>query len=54
MAKRLGVSEAAARVTTFRMRRRLRTILREEVARTVTDGSQVDPELRHLFAVLGR
>jgi len=52
VAEQLEMTESAARVTVHRMRRRLRAILRDEVARTVQDESLVDGELRHLFAVL--
>jgi len=53
LAAALGVGESALRVAVYRMRRRFRAILRDEVARTVGDRSSVDEELRHLFAVLG-
>jgi len=49
----LGINETAARVAAHRMKHRFRTILREEVARTVAEPSQVEAELRHLFHVLG-
>jgi len=53
VAEELQMTEAATRVTVHRMRRRLRAILRDEVARTVQEEAQVDDELRHLFSVLG-
>lgn len=49
---RLGVSEGAARVAVHRLRKRYRQLLREEIGRTLADPSQVDEELRALFAVL--
>lgn len=49
----MGLGESAVKVAVHRMRRRLRALLREEVARTVGDPEQVDDELRHLFAALG-
>ena len=35
-----------------RMRRRYRTLLREEIANTVADPSEVDAELQMLFKTL--
>ena len=49
----LGISEANARVAAFRMRRRLRRILREEVALTVGSTDEVDDEIDQLFLVFG-
>ena len=48
----LGMSEGALRVATSRMRDRFRSVLREEVANTVEQPSDVDEELRHLITVL--
>jgi hypothetical protein len=39
-------------VHAYRVRKQFREILRDEVARTVTDPSHLEDELRHLFAVL--
>jgi RNA polymerase sigma-70 factor (ECF subfamily) len=49
----MGMGESAVKVAVHRLRRRLRVILRDEVARTVGDPGQVDDELQHLFAALG-
>jgi RNA polymerase sigma factor (sigma-70 family) len=54
IAKRLGVSEGAARVAVHRMRKRFRVIYREEITQTLADGADVDAELRHLAAALAR
>jgi RNA polymerase sigma-70 factor (ECF subfamily) len=35
-----------------RLRRRYRTILREEIAATVADPSEIDDEIRELFKAL--
>ncbi len=60
--ERLGYDEIAAaldmnvenaRQAASRMRRRYRALLREEVARTVADPSDVDDELANLFDALG-
>ena len=48
----LGVSPAAAKQLTYRMRRRYRALFREEVARTVADESQIDEEIQELLAAL--
>jgi len=52
--KQLGVNEGAARVSVHRLRRRFREIYREEISQTLTDGSDLDAELRHLAAALAR
>jgi RNA polymerase sigma factor (sigma-70 family) len=49
IAARLGMTESAVKVTVHRLRRRLRELLREEVAHTVATGDDVDEELRHLI-----
>lgn len=54
LAGRLGLSEAAVKVAVHRLRRRYRELLREEIARTVAAPEEVDDEIRHLFAALGR
>ncbi len=46
----LGCSEGAARAAAHRLRARYRTLLRQEVARTLEDTSAVDEEIRELFA----
>lgn len=53
LAARLNVSEGAARVIVHRLRRRYREILREEIAQTVADESEIDDEIRGLFDALG-
>jgi RNA polymerase sigma-70 factor (ECF subfamily) len=52
LAGQLGVSEGAIRVAVHRMRQRYGRLLREEVARTVGDTSDVDDELRYLLTAL--
>lgn len=54
VAPALGVDEAAARAAVYRLRKRYRGLLREEIARTLADSSQVEEELRSLFAAFGR
>ena len=48
------MTEGAARVAVHRLRRRLGALLREEVAHTVAEPKDLDDEIRHLLAVLGR
>jgi RNA polymerase sigma factor (sigma-70 family) len=50
IADELGCSEGAARTAVHRLRARYRTLLREEVARTLDDPDAVDEEIRELFA----
>ena len=52
IAARLGGSEGAARVAVHRLRKRFRDVFREEVAQTVSDGADLDAEMRHLAACL--
>jgi RNA polymerase sigma-70 factor (ECF subfamily) len=54
IAAEIGMTEGAARVAVHRLRRRLGALLREEVAHTVADAKDLDDEIRHLLAVLGR
>ena len=49
---RLQLSEAAVKQAVLRLRRRYRELFREEIAQTVTDPSEADEELKHLFSVL--
>jgi RNA polymerase sigma-70 factor (ECF subfamily) len=50
----LGITEGAARVAAHRLRQRYREILRAELAQTVADPAELDDEIRHLFAALGK
>jgi RNA polymerase sigma-70 factor (ECF subfamily) len=49
VAKSLGMEEGAVRVAIHRLRKRYRALLRDEIAHTLTDESQVDAEMRALF-----
>ena len=49
---RLGLSESAMKSAIFRLRRRHREILREEIAQTVATAAEVDEEIRYLIAVI--
>jgi DNA-directed RNA polymerase specialized sigma24 family protein len=48
----VGLSEGAVKVAAHRLRARYRDLLREEVARTVVDPSEVDAELADLISTL--
>jgi RNA polymerase sigma-70 factor (ECF subfamily) len=50
--KSLGMEEGAIRVAVHRLRKRYRELLRNEIAQTLADPSQVDDELRSLQAAL--
>lgn len=50
----MNKSEAAIQVAVYRLRRRYRELVLEEIARTVTSPEEADEELRHLFEVLRR
>jgi hypothetical protein len=47
------MNEGALRVALHRLRKRFGEILRESVAETVADPSEVDEEIRHLFSAWG-
>ena len=49
-AGRLDMTEGAAKVAAHRLRRRYRDLLRAEISQTVYDPSEVDDEIRSLFA----
>ncbi len=50
--QRLGLSESALKTSVHRLRQQYREILRQEVARTVSDEKEVQAEMRHLAALL--
>lgn len=52
LAQEMQLSEGAARVAVHRLRKRYRAVIREEVARTVVDETEVDDELRALMHAL--
>lgn len=47
-----NMTEGAVKNAIHRLRRRYRELLREEIAQTVADPSEVDEEIRQLFAAL--
>jgi RNA polymerase sigma-70 factor (ECF subfamily) len=53
VAAELGMTAGAVRVAVHRLRRRYGELIREEIARTVRDPSEVDGEIRDLFRALG-
>lgn len=50
--QRLGMTEGAVKVAVFRLRRRYREILTEEIANTVESPDLIDEELQYFFSVL--
>lgn len=52
LASSLRTSEASLRMMVFRMRKRYRALLNEEIAQTVADPSEIDDEIDELFRVL--
>ena len=52
LAARLAMSGEAVRVAVHRLRRRYRQVLREEIAHTVADESEIDEELNSLRRIL--
>jgi RNA polymerase sigma-70 factor (ECF subfamily) len=53
-AAKLGLSESAVKSAIYRMRRRYHEFVREEVAQTVADPSELEAEIRHLLSVFSR
>lgn len=53
-AEKLGVEVSSAPVLVHRLRQRYRELVREEVAQTVSSPTELDEEMRHLFATLNR
>ncbi len=53
VAKSLGMEEGAVRVAIHRLRKRYRSLLRDEIANTLSDGTMVDEEMRALFGAFG-
>ncbi len=54
LAARLGLSEAAVKMSVCRLRERYRECLKEEIGHTVASSAEVEEEMRHLFRVLAR
>ncbi|MEY2410274.1 MAG: hypothetical protein QOF48_2944 [Verrucomicrobiota bacterium] len=48
----LGVTEGALKSVVFRMRRRYAQLFRDEIAQTVHDPTEIEDEIRELFAAL--
>jgi RNA polymerase sigma factor (sigma-70 family) len=51
-ADKLGMNEGAIKVAVHRLRKRYRKLLRAEIAQTVATASEVEAEIRYLFAAL--
>ena len=49
VAKRLDMDEGAVRTAVHRLRKRYRQLLRDEIAQTLSDPTQVDEEMQALF-----
>lgn len=52
LAQQLGMSETASRLLIFRLREKFRALLREEIALTVLNPGDVEPEIAWLQSVL--
>jgi RNA polymerase sigma-70 factor (ECF subfamily) len=53
-AEQLGMTQEAARSYVYRLRKRYRELLRDEVAQTLRSTDEIDNELRDLFAAVSR
>src|SRR5688572_18941874 len=51
-ADKLGMNEGAIKVAVHRLRKRYRELLRAEIAQTVATASEIEAEIRYLFAAL--
>jgi RNA polymerase sigma factor (sigma-70 family) len=54
IAGKYNITVSAVGVAVHRLRRRYGELLRDEIARTVTNPREIDDEIRHLIAVLGQ
>ncbi len=54
LAREMNTSEGALKVAIHRLRKRYRELFRKEIADTVADPAEVEPELRYLAAVLAK
>jgi RNA polymerase sigma factor (sigma-70 family) len=52
LAAKLGMTEGSVKVMVYRLRRKYRQLLREEIANTVAKPEEIHDEMLHLFAVL--
>lgn len=52
LAAALGISAGAARVQLHRLRKRFRTLFRDQIAQTVSSPEELDEEVRYVLAVL--
>jgi RNA polymerase sigma-70 factor (ECF subfamily) len=52
LARQLGMSESAVKVTVHRLRKRYRELIHDEIANTLGDPTEVEAEMRYLFHVL--
>ena len=52
LARQMNTSEGAIKVAIHRLRKRYRELVRQEIADTVADPADVEPELRYLAALL--
>jgi RNA polymerase sigma-70 factor (ECF subfamily) len=53
-AEKLGVQVSSVPVLVHRLRQRYRELVRQEVAQTVSSPTELEEEMRHLFALLNR
>jgi RNA polymerase sigma-70 factor (ECF subfamily) len=53
-AAQLGLTEGAVKSAVHRLRQRYRELVREEIARTVTDPEEIDEEIRYLITVMSQ
>ena len=54
IASRYGISVGAVGVTIHRLRKRYAEVLREEISHTVSTPEEIEDEIRHLIAAVGR
>jgi RNA polymerase sigma-70 factor (ECF subfamily) len=52
LARDFRMTESAVRVAVYRLKKRYRELLRDEIAQTVTSEKEIDQEIRDLFAAL--
>jgi RNA polymerase sigma-70 factor (ECF subfamily) len=50
--RQFGMSETAVKTAAFRLRKRYGHLLREQIAQTVADPTEIEEEIRDLFSAL--
>ena len=53
-ASELGLTESAVKAAVYRLRQRYRALVREEIAHTVADPTEIEAEIQYLITVVSQ